>query len=306
MDPAGFCLMSGFKLALAQYPITYHQSFSHWKVHTETWVRQAVDHGAQVLVFPEYGSMELCSLFPKDVQQNLNAQIAELSKIQKDFKSVFSELAKKFKLYILAPTLPVQENSKAINRAYFFNPEGADNFQDKINMTRFEEEEWSISEGVLELKVFETTYGNIGINICFDSEFPQLAFEQAQMGMQLLLTPSCTATAAGLQRVHVGCQARALENQIYVGQCSTVGDAVWSPAVDINIGRSMVFTPPDEGFPSKGNIAEGELNTAQWVYANIDFQLIENVRKNGNVFNFKKSVNSMVHNRKFFVNRIKF
>lgn len=306
MDPAGFCLMSGFKLALAQYPITYHQSFSHWKTHTESWIHNAVVSGAQILVFPEYGSMELCSLFPKDVQQNLNAQITEMAKIQLAFMSVFSELSKKFKVYILAPSLPVQENSKAINRAYFFNPEGAVNFQDKINMTRFEAEEWSISEGNLELKVFETTFGKIGINICFDSEFPQLAFEQAQLGMQLLLTPSCTATAAGLQRVHVGCQARALENQIYVGQCSTVGAADWSPAVDINIGRSMVFTPPDEGFPSKGSIAEGEPNSAQWVYANIDFQLIENVRNNGNVFNFKKSVDSMVHNKKFIVNLVKF
>lgn len=175
-----------------------------------------------------------------------------------------------------------------------------------MNMTRFEDEEWSIAPGAPDLKVFETTLGFIGINICFDSEFPQLAFEQAQKGMQLMLAPSCTASAAGLQRVQVGCHARALENQIYVAQCSTVGNADWSPAVDINIGQAKVFTPPDEGFPSHGCTAQGELNKAQWVFADIDLQLINNVRKNGNVFNYKKSVDSMVHNNKFIVSRIKF
>lgn len=298
--------MSPFKLALAQYPITYHQNFAAWKLHTKSWVSEAAQQGAKILVFPEYGSMELCSIFPIEIQQSLNAQISELEKIQKDFISTFLELSKMFKIYLLAPSIPVQENSKVVNRAYFFNPEGKMNFQDKVNMTRFEAEEWSISEGEPELKVFETALGNIGINICFDSEFPQLAFEQSQQGLQLLLAPSCTASAAGLKRVHVGCQAPALENQIFVGQCSTVGEATWSPAVDINFGQSMVFTPPDEGFPSQGFVAQGEINKAQWVFADIDLSLIDHVRKNGNVFNFKKSNDSMTHNKKFSVIRIKF
>lgn len=298
--------MTSFKVALAQYPITYHQSFSAWKDHTESWIKVAFDNNAQLLVFPEYGSMELCSLFSKKVQQNLNSQIAEISKIQKDFVATFSELSKKYEVYLLAPSIPVQQNSKVVNRAYFFNREGSMQFQDKINMTRFEDEEWCMTSGPLELKVFETALGNIGINICFDSEFPQLAFEQTQKGMQLLLAPSCTASAAGLQRVHVGCQARALENQIYVAQCSTVGTADWSPAVDVNIGQAKVFTPPDEGFPSHGFIAQGELDQAQWVYADLNMQLVDHVRNNGNVFNYKKSSETMVHNKKINVTKIKF
>lgn len=298
--------MSPFKLALAQYPITFHQSIDGWKNHTESWVAKAAQSGARLLVFPEYGSMELCSLFPTDLQQNLSLQIAEIKKFQKEFVFTFSQLAQKFQIYLLAPSLPIEEGGKAINRAYFFNPQGEIQFQDKLNMTRFEDEDWSITPGAPILKVFETSLGNIGINICFDCEFPQLAFEQTMSGMQLLLAPSCTASMAGLKRVHVGSQARSLENQIYVGQCSTVGDAAWSPAVDINFGQASVFVPSDLGFPDSGVIAQGELNKSQWVYANIDLSLIDQVRNNGTVFNFKKSKDNSAHNNKFTVNRISF
>ena len=84
------------KIALAQYPITGHADFSAWQKHISFWVGEAVNNKAQVLVFPEYGSMELVSLLSSEVQKSLPKQISELQKLRPDFLKTFSELAKKY------------------------------------------------------------------------------------------------------------------------------------------------------------------------------------------------------------------
>ena len=47
------------RVAAAQYPIDEITSFTAFEEKLSQWVQQAVAHGAQFLVFPEYGGMEL-------------------------------------------------------------------------------------------------------------------------------------------------------------------------------------------------------------------------------------------------------
>ena len=116
---------------------------------------------------------------------------------------------------------------------------------------------------------------------------PLIARRQVEMGADLILVPSCTDTLAGYWRVRIGSQARALENQCYVVQSSTVGAAPWSPAVDVNVGAAAIYTPVDRGFPDDGVLAAGTLDAAQWVYGDVDLAAIANVRRNGQVFNYR-------------------
>jgi len=138
-----------------------------------------------------------------------------------------------------------------------------------------------------EIKTFDTEYGKIAINICYDSEFPLLARKQVEAGCVLILVPTCTDTVAGYHRVKIGCQARALENQCYVVQSSLVGDAIWSEAVDVNVGASAIYTPVDRGFPDDGILVIGSFNAVQWVIAEICLDDIETVRQQGQVFNHR-------------------
>jgi len=138
-----------------------------------------------------------------------------------------------------------------------------------------------------QLKIFDSCYGKIAINICYDSEFPLLARQQVNAGANLILVPSCTDTLAGFHRVKIGCQARALENQCYVAQACLVGTAPWSEAVDVNIGAAAIYTPVDRGFPDNGILASGELNAVQWVFADIALADCETVRAQGQVFNYR-------------------
>src|SRR5262249_41374042 len=152
-------------------------------------------------------------------------------------------------------------------------PGGGSGYQDKHIMTRFEAEEWGISPST-GLSVFDTSTAKLGIAICYDSEFPLIVRALAEAGTEILLVPSCTDTLAGYHRVRSACAARGLENQFYAIQASTVGEAPWSAALDINIGAAAVFAPPDRALPANGVINEGPLNAPQWIYADLDLDAL--------------------------------
>jgi predicted amidohydrolase len=243
------------KIALAQYPIGNFVSFAAWQAHVAHWVEDGATTGAALLVFPEYGAMELTSLLPLELQTNLKAQIPALGQYHDDFVATYAALAKRHGITIVAPTLPVEAQGAIRNRAWLLSPQGTAH-QDKRQMTRFENEQWSVKGGET-LNIFDLGEAKIGIAICYDIEFPLIANAMSEAGADLILAPSCTDTMAGANRVHVGARARALENQVYVAVAPTVGEAPWSPAVDVNHGWAAAYATPDRGFPDDGILAQG-------------------------------------------------
>ena len=279
--------MTTLRVAAAQYDISFLKSWDEYATKITRWVLGAAEHGANMLVFPEYFSMELASLFPEHVYTSLAKQLQELQTVLPEFVALFAGLAEKHKVCIVAGSFPVrQSDGNYRNRSHLFRPDGTRDHQDKLQMSRFESERWMISAGN-EIRTLGTEFGRIGINVCYDSEFPLFARKQVETGANLILVPSCTDTLAGYWRVRISCQARALENQCYVVQSSTVGRATWSKAVDINVGAAGIFTPIDSGFPSNGVLCVGELNQSQWIHADLDFNAIAHVRETGQVFNFR-------------------
>jgi predicted amidohydrolase len=275
------------KIAAAQYDIGFFDNWQAYRQKIERWVADAARSEAGILLFPEYAAMELASLFGREVYSSLSRQLTALQSVLDDYLALFQGLAGQHGCYIQPGTFPVKmADGTYRNRAFLFMPDGRIDYQDKLMMTRFENEQWFIHRGE-EIKCFDTDFGKIAINICYDSEFPFLARQQVEAGANLILVPSCTDTLAGYHRVRIGCQARALENQCFVVQSPTVGSALWSEAVDVNIGAAAVYTPVDYGFPDNGVLAVGELNATQWVMAEISLDEIETVRERGQVFNYR-------------------
>lgn len=274
-------------VAAAQY---WPEDLRHWEdvaAKLSRWVADAAGRGAGLVVFPEYFSMEITATFGPAVAHSLPDSLSRLQSRLTDFLALFTTLARTHNLYICAGSFPVAlPHGGYCNRSHFFAPEGLVGYQDKLQMTRFETEQWGISAGQ-DLKVFDTAFGRLAINICYDSEFPLLARDQIGRGADLLLVPSCTDTLAGYHRVRIGCQARALENQCYVVQAPTVGDCPWSESVDRNIGAAAIYTPVDYGFPPDGVLVRGELDQPGWVSAEIDLTEIARIRREGQVFNYR-------------------
>ena len=279
--------MMNVKIATAQYDISFLADWSAYQQKIERWGGEASAQNANILVFPEYFSMELASLFAQEIYSSLSKQLVAMQLLHGDFIALFTRLAQQHRCIIQAGTFPVLiEGDVYHNRAYLFMADGKVDYQDKLMMTRFENEHWLIKGGN-DLKCFDTEYGKIAINICYDSEFPLLARKQVEAGCILILVPSCTDTVAGFNRVKIGCQARALENQCYVVQASLVGNAPWSEAVDVNVGAAAIYTPVDRGFPDNGILSVGVFNEVQWVVAEISPSACATVREQGQVFNHR-------------------
>jgi predicted amidohydrolase len=275
------------RIAAAQYPIEHFKTWGEIRAKLERWIADAAAHDAKLLVFPEYFSLEITAIFGEDVCRSLPLSLQKLQRALADFLALFRELAQSHQVHICAGSYPVEVgHGRYCNRAYFFWPNGHCEFQEKLQMTRFESEKWAVSAGS-GLKVFATDFGKIAINVCYDSEFPLFARYQVEQGAEIILVPSCTDTLAGYHRVRIGCQARALENQCYVIQSPTVGECPWSEAVDINVGAAGVYTPVDQGFPANGLLARGELNKPQWVYADLKLAELARIRAEGQVFNYR-------------------
>lgn len=275
-------------IALAQYPITAHKSFEDWKNHTEQWISDACSQGAQVLTFPEYGSMELTSLFSEEIRNDLELQIVHLQELLPYFIQTFQEFAQKYRCVIVAPSFPVALADKTVNRCFVFS-ENTFSFQDKHFMTRFEDESWGISSSDGTLRLFETPFGRFGVQVCFDIEFPLGGHLLAEAGAQFILVPSCTETLKGATRVHIGARARAMEQQLYTGVSQTIGDAPWSPAVDINYGYTTFYSSPDGDFDDEGIISKAKAQQSGWLVQTLDLSKNEAIRKDGQVLNFKHS-----------------
>ncbi len=272
-------------VASAQYPIGQPSSLQDWEDKIAAWVETGVATGAQLLVFPEYAAIEQAACFGPDVYSDLQKTLNKVAELAASRVQLHIDLARQHDVHILVGSGPVlKPDGRFVNAAQLVTPVGLVGEQEKMIMTPFERD-WGISGGS-PLRVFETALGKIAVLICYDSEFPLLARALAEAGAEVVLVPSCTERVSGFHRVRTGSMSRALENTIATVQSPTVGDALWSPAVDRNEGSAGIYVPSEHGVSDTGVLAEGPLNVAQWVTASIDLERLRRVRETGEMRNY--------------------
>jgi predicted amidohydrolase len=272
-------------IASAQYPIGEPKSLLEWEDKICDWVQAGAETGAQLLVFPEYAAIEQAACFGPEVYNDLTATLEKVAELAGKRVELHAQLAAKYGVHILVGSGPEKKSDgRFVNATQLVTPTGAVGVQEKIIMTPFERD-WGISGGS-PLRVFDTVLGKIAILICYDSEFPLLGRALTEAGAEVILVPSCTERVSGFHRVRTGSMARALENTIVTVQSPTVGDALWSPAVDRNEGAAGIYVPSEHGVSDTGIIAEGVLNAAQWVTGTVDLTRLSRVRKTGEMRNF--------------------
>lgn len=273
------------RIAAAAYPLDWFESWYAVEDKLADWVERAAGQGAELLLFPEYAAMEAASLGGAEVAGSLGRSIEAVSELVPRLDVLHRQLAAEHGVHICAGSAPVRlDHGRVVNRARLIAPSGAVGVQDKLIMTRFEREQWSIAPG-RDVRLFETKRGRIGIVICYDVQFPLVARTLFEAGAEILLVPSATDGLSGYWRVRVGAMARALEGQGVVAQAPLVGTADWLPSVDVNRGAAAIYGPADKGFPETGVLAEGALDEPGWVIAEADRAAISEVRRDGEVLN---------------------
>ncbi len=275
------------RLAACQYTIELIETWEDYAKHLAAIVAEAKAKGAELLLLPEYSAMVLTGQLPPDLRSDLHGSIEAMQSLIPSWVELCEELAREHQILFQPGSAPVKDaDGKFRNRAWLFGPDGLIGYQDKQIMTRFEREQWFIDAGVEGLKAFDTGIGKLGILICYDNEFPMLGRRLAEMGVELVLAPSCTDTLAGSYRVRIGAQARALENQFAVLSSPTAGEAPWSPAVDENRGRAALYVPSDYGMPANGIVAESDsdaVTESTLLIVDIDLADVARLRTQGQV-----------------------
>lgn len=280
--------MERIRVAALQYYIRPVQTFEQFRDQVEALVETAADNHCHLLVFPEYFTAQLLTL--GNVRRPIHEQIRDLARQERAFVELMGDLARRGAIHVVAGTIPVvdHDDGTVYNQSYLFGPSGRHGFQRKLHMTRYETEEWRISPGS-RLRVFDTALGRLAIVICYDVEFPELARAAARKGVSLLVVPSCTDDRQGFLRVRYCAQARAIENQLYVIQATTVGSLPMVPAVSLNFGQASILTPSDFPFSRDGILAEGIPNQESMVIGELNMKTIEESRVSGTVVPLRDS-----------------
>lgn len=285
-------MLDRLRVASLQYFIRPVRTFEEFRDQVEGLVETAEDYHCRLLVFPEYFTLQLLTL--GNVKRPIHAQVLDLAQQAPRFIELMKNLAVENHLYIVAGTIPVfdPETQRLRNECYFFGPSGKYGMQGKLHMTRFEKEEWLVHPHQ-KLRVFETEFGTIGITICYDVEFPEIARAAARLGAHMLIAPSCTDDRQGYLRVRYCAHARAIENQMYVVLSSTVGSLPMVPAVSLNYGQAAILTPSDFTFSRDGVLAEGIPNQESMVIGDLNLKTISESRNSGTVLPLEDSKRSV-------------
>jgi predicted amidohydrolase len=272
------------KIATAPYSIGEPADFASFAARVGDRVADAARAGADLVVLPEYLALEAAAALPDEIRADFARSLAALLAHHDGYLALARELARRHAVYLAAGTFLLDiGGGRYRNRAYFVSPDGKIAFQDKLTLTGFEKSAGIIVPGDA-LKVFDTDFGRIGIDVCYDAEFPLYARAQVEAGARVILVPSCTDTEAGANRVRVGCEARALENQVYVACAVTAGEAAWSPALDVNTGTATIYTPIDRGFPPDGILVRAEAG-ADWAIGELDLAALDAFKLDAQVAN---------------------
>ena len=279
------------RVASLQYFIRPVTSEGQFRDQVSALVETAADYGCQLVLFPEYFTVQLLTL--GDVRAPIKGQLRDLARHRGTLIELMAALARKYKLYLVAGTIPGidPESGELHNEAHFFNPDGAMGTQGKLHMTRFEAEDWFVHPRE-RLKVFSTPFGKVAITICYDVEFPEIARAAAWAGAHILLVPSCTDDRQGFLRVRYCAHARAIENQMYVIVSHTVGSLPMVPAVSLNYGQASILTPSDFPFSRDGILAEGHPNQEMMVIGDLNLETIQQARTTGTVLPLNDSRNT--------------
>ena len=222
-----------------------------------SYVEQAAERGVDLIVFPEealngVGTVSMQQYNGDDKEYTI--KVAELVP-EGDSTKLFSDLAKKYDMYIvwsMAERDPDRFDA-TYNTAVLVGPEGFIGKYRKVHLPLCER--LIHYPGLGDYPVFDTRIGKIGLEICFDKCFPEVARSLALQGAQIIVNPICWPNVSGTlddpdHKVHlIMGQARALDNMVFfidANQCGPFMEG-HSQIIGPNPGQILATTGFEEG-----------------------------------------------------------
>lgn len=273
------------RLASVQYQQRKIDSFEQFEQFVTYFVDVVSDYNSDFVVFPELFTLQLLSIENEEIHPS--KAIDQLTKYTPKLSKLFSRLAIQYNVNIIAGSHPTKRKDGSIqNICMVCLRDGSIHEQAKIHPTPNESYWWNIQGGD-ELDVIETDCGPIGVLICYDSEFPELARHLVDQGAKILFVPFCTDERQSYLRVRYCSQARAVENQVYVVMSGNVGNLPSVHNMDIQYAQSCILTPCDFPFARDGIAADTTPNAETVIFADLRVEDLTRARYSGTVQNLR-------------------
>lgn len=231
------------------------------------WIEHCAGQGAALVVLPE---MFCCpynsAVFPEYAEPHGEQVWQALSSAARDAK-----------ITLVGGSMPeIDEAGRIYNTCYIFDPQGRQIGKHRkmhlfdIDVTggqRFRESD-TLSPGN-QVTVVDTDFGRVGVAICYDARFPELARLMTLDGAKMLVYPGAFNMTTGPAHWDTLFHARALDNQVYTLGCAPARDTT---ASYISYGHSMVASP--------WGITIAQLGAEEnCLLAEIDLEEVERVRR---------------------------
>ena len=191
---------------------------------------------------------------------------------------LLSDVAKNNKIYLIGGTIPEidpNEAGKIYNTTFIFDPEGQQIGKHRkihlldidIENGQYFKESESLSSGD-QITVVDTIYGKIGVAVCYDIRFPELARLMIDQGARIIIYPASFNMTTGPAHWELLFRTRAIDNQVFTVGCAPARDYGKSY---ISYGNSIVVDP-------WGDIV-GRLDDAEgYLLGDIDLDEVERIR----------------------------
>lgn len=225
-------------------------------------VKQAAETGCQIVLLPE--TLDFGWTHPSG--------LAEAQSIPGKFSDILCQFAREYNIWICAG-LTEKLEGRNYNAAVFINPSGEIRLKyHKINLLEVEFDYYEVGR---EIKVIETEFGKIGVNICADNYIDgiHIGHALARMGAQMILSPSSWTVDYSITEEHDPYEEKWLRPYLFLAQLynmaiigtTSVGYIVGGPYEGRkSIGCSL-------GVDKNGVIVQGHFNefAGELIVANV-------------------------------------
>ncbi len=277
------------RISVVQWQMRPFSNLDEFLHQAEFFIDAVAGYNSDIVLFPEFLNAPLLMNFN---QENPAEAMRSLSEYTDDIRTAFVNMAITYNINIVAGSVPQLIDETLYNVSFLCRRDGTWDAQYKLHITPDEAQYWGLKGGD-EIKIFDTDIGKIGILICYDVEFPELARYLADKGVTLLFVPYWTDTKNAYLRVRRCAQARSIENECYVAIAGSVGNLPKVENMDIQYSQAAVFTPSDFAFPHDAIAAEATPNTEMTLMVDLDMDLLKELRQQGSVRNLMSRRNEL-------------
>ena len=267
--------MTAIRIALCQMNVVDNKEENLNKA--SLMIAESVNENADFIVLPE---MFNCPYS--------NDKFIEYCEKEKDSPTLarISALAREHKVYILAGSIPEKEKEKLFNTSYLFDKDGniiakhrKMHLFDIDVKDRITFKESDVLTAGNDFTIADTEFGKIGIGICYDIRFPELARIMVENGALILFYPGAFNMTTGPAHWELLFKSRALDNQVY---CVGVAPALNEDASYHSFGHSIITNPWGDIIAeadTKEELIIGEIDLSEIKKIREELPLLKNKRR---------------------------